>query len=252
MGSGCGKVRGEKALAQGRKFYVTAAVAGIVVCLAIPAEAQLFGSAAGPAGFYIGAEGGWTDLLAATNTGDCAGGCRPPFPGAQAVSLERFSAGFNFGGRAGYQWGAWRFEGEVNYRRNDSHGLDMVFPTQRTGRSDGADRRSISEMANLIYDIDLGWPVTPHIGGGVGAAQVTRNLSNRFGGTHDTVTVLAYQGLAGIRYRVTPAVALDIDYRYFATDDTKFTSTNPSTIKSDYGSHNVVVSLTWLFGSPLP
>jgi opacity protein-like surface antigen len=56
-----------------------------------------------------------------------------------------------------------------------------------------AERHSVAEMANLIYDFDLGlgFPVTPHVGGGIGAAQVTRNLSNRFGGTHDTVTVFA-------------------------------------------------------------
>jgi len=217
------------------------------------ARAQFVAPAAGPGGFYIGPEGGWTGLLTATNTGDCGGGCIPPSPGFQAVSLERFSAGYNVGGRAGYQLGAWRFEGEINYRHNDSHGLDMVSPILRRGRADGAERHSVSEMANLIYDFDLGWLVTPHLGGGVGAAEVTRNLSNRFGGTHDTVTAFAYQGLAGVRYRINPALALDVDYRYFATSATDFISTNPDLIKSDYGSHNVVVSLTWLFGaSPLP
>lgn len=240
-------------MVHGWKFGSLAVVAGIAACLAIPAQAQLFAPAAGPAGYYLGAEGGWTDLLTATNTGDCGGGCIPPSPGFQAVSLERFSAGYDVGGRAGYQLGAWRFEGEINYRHNDSHGLDMVSPLHRRGRADGAERHSVSEMANLIYDIDLGWPVTPHLGGGVGAAEVTRNLSNRFGGTHDTVTAFAYQGLAGVRYRINPALALDIDYRYFATSATDFTSTNPDLIESDYGSHNIVVSLTWLFGaSALP
>jgi opacity protein-like surface antigen len=52
-------------------------------------------------------------------------------------------------------------------------------------------------MANLIYDFDLGWPVTPHAGGGIGAAQVTRNLSNIFGGTHDTVRFLPTKRSAG-------------------------------------------------------
>jgi opacity protein-like surface antigen len=54
-----------------------------------------------------------------------------------------------------------------------------------------------------------------------------------FGGTHDTVTVLAYQALAGVRYRINPALALNINYRYFATSSTDFTSTNPDLIKSD-------------------
>ena len=115
-----------------------------------------------------------------------------------------------------------------------------------------AERHSVAEMANLIYDFDLGlgFPVTPHVGGGIGAAQVTRNLSNRFGGTHDMVTVFAYQAIGGLRYMVLPSVALDIDYRYFATTGTTFTSTNPDQIRSDYPTHNIVASVSWLFGVP--
>jgi opacity protein-like surface antigen len=212
---------------------------GVAFCLAIPARAQAV--APGAEGFYIGGEGGWTDLLAATNTGD------------GAVALERFQAGFDAGGRAGYQEGPWRFEGEIDYRQNDTQHLQMLSPANRPGRAAGAERHAVSEMANVIYDIDLGWPVTPHVGGGVGAAEVTRNLSNQFGGTHDTATVFAYQFLGGLRYWINPALALDLDYRYFATTSTTFISTNPDTINSDYQTHNVVVSLTWLFGgSPLP
>ena len=80
--------------------------------------------------------------------------------------------------------------------------------------------------------------------------KVTRNLSDRFGGTHDTVTVFAYQGIGGLRYMILPSVALDIDYRYFATSGTTFTSTNPDQIRSDYPTHNVIGSVTWLFGVP--
>ncbi len=204
-------------------------------------------------GFYIGAQGGWTHLNLARNTGDCAGGCIPPSPGFQAVSHETFHDGFNVGGRVGYQAGPWRFEAEFAYRANDTEQLQMISPRNRPGRAAGAERHTVSEMANLIYDIDAGWPVTPHLGGGIGAAEVTRNLSNMFGGTHDTVTVFVYQAIAGFRYRINPAFAFDVDYRYFATSGTDFTSTNPSLIKSDYGTHNVVASLTWLFGtSPLP
>src|SRR5205814_4052600 len=176
-----------------------------------------------------------------------------PFAGQNAQSLESFEDGFNVGGRAGFKMGPWRFEGELSYRANDSHHLQMVCPSNRTGRSAGAERHSLAEMANVIYDFDLGLglPLTPHVGGGIGAAQVTRNLSNIFGGTHDTVTVFAYQAIGGLRYKINPALAFDVDYRYFATTATNFTSTTADLIKSDYGTHNVVASLTWLFGVPL-
>ena len=108
-------------------------------------------------------------------------------------------------------------------------------------------------MANLIYDFDLGWPITPHVGGGVGAAQVHQNLNPSNGsGTHSSGTVFAYQGIAGLRYFITPAVALDLDYRYFATVAPTFTTVGAVAVKSDYETHNLVASLTLLFGALPP
>jgi OOP family OmpA-OmpF porin len=230
-------------MGQVRKF---AAAAAIVTALAVPAQAELML----PGSFYIGAEGGWTKLLDVTNSG------RPtsigPFAGQNAQSIESFDDGFNVGGRAGFQWGPWRLEGELSYRKNDTHNLQQQVPRNRQGRFAGAERHSLAEMVNLIYDLHLGlgWPVTPHVGGGIGAAEVTRNLSNIFGGTHDTVTVFAYQAIGGFRYMALPSLAFDIDYRYLATTQTTFVSTNPDDIRSSYPSHNIVASVSWLFGMP--
>jgi OOP family OmpA-OmpF porin len=230
-------------MGQGFKFIAAAAV-GALAALAVPARAQMLL----PGNFYIGAQGGWTHLETVTNDG------HPqrigPFAGQNAQSVESFDDGFNAGGRAGFKMGPWRLEGELSYRANDSHHLQMVAPSNRTGRSAGSERHSLAEMVNVIYDLDLGWgwPLTPHIGGGIGAAQVTRNLSNIFGGTHDTVTVFAYQAIGGVRYMVLPSIAFDIDYRYFATTGTTFTTTNPDQIRSSYPTHNIVASVSWLFG----
>jgi len=230
-------------MGQAVKFVAVAAVSALAA-LASAARAQMLL----PGSFYIGAQGGWTHLETVTNNG------HPqrigPFAGQNAQSLESFDDGYNVGGRAGFKMGSWRFEGELSYRANDSHHLQMVSPSNRAGRSAGSERHSLAEMGNVIYDLDLGlgWPLTPHIGGGIGAAQVTRNLSNIFGGTHDTVTVFAYQAIGGLRYMVLPSLAFDIDYRYFATTDTTFTSTNPDQIRSSYPTHNIVASVSWLFG----
>jgi opacity protein-like surface antigen len=236
----------------GLRWKSVAAAAAVAIVVASPAGAQLLAASpappptAWPSSFYVGPEAGWTDLITVSNTTDSA--TQGPDKGLRAVSLEKFSAGFNAGGRAGYRWGPWRFEAEINYRHSDTLGLQMITPVNRPGRAAGAERYAVSEMVNGIYDFELGWPVTPHVGGGIGAAEVTRNLSNIFGGTNDTVAVFAYQAIAGIRYPINPALALDIDYRYFATSDTNFISTNPDLIKSNYSTHNVVVSLTWQFG----
>jgi opacity protein-like surface antigen len=223
-----------------------AIVAAFVIPAAIaPAYGQTLGALPGA---YVGVEGGYTDLLTATNRGFNI--TQGPNRGLNATSVEQFRGGYNIGGRAGFQLGAWRLEGEVNYRtKNLGRGVQMISPVNRVGRGQNAERHSVSEMANVIYDLDIGLPVSPHIGGGIGAAEVTRNLTNIFGGTHDTVTVFAYQGMAGLRYWLSPAVAIDLDYRYFATTDTTFLSTNVGgdRIHSDYGTHNVIASLVYRF-----
>src|SRR5579885_3424201 len=74
-----------------------------VAALVAGAQAQ---AQNGPGSFYIGGEGGWTSLENQKAT---------------AVGLSgtvHADDGFNVGGRAGYMWGPWRFEEEVNYRRN--------------------------------------------------------------------------------------------------------------------------------------
>ncbi len=44
-------------------------------------------------------------------------------------------------------------------------------------------------MTNAIYDFTLGWPITPHIGGGIGAVDVFRSL----GGTATVTTPTGQQ-----------------------------------------------------------
>ena len=232
------------------KLRNAAIIAASVIAAAIlPANAQIEGVLPPLPGAYVGLEGGYTDLLRATNRGFNI--TQGPNTGLNSTSVEQFRGGFNIGGRAGFQLGPVRLEGEVNYRdKNLGRGVQMISPVNRVGRGQNAERHSVSEMANLIYDLDLGLPISPHIGGGIGAAEVTRNLQNIFGGTHDTVTVFAYQGMAGLRYWLSPAVAFDLDYRYFATTETTFLSTNVGgdKIHSDYRTHNVIASLVYRFG----
>ena len=120
-----------------------------------------------------------------------------------------------------------------------------------------------SFMANGIYDFSLGWPVTPHIGMGIGLAEVSGSVSTPNFGTFSksSDTLFAYQAIAGIRYMFMPSLAFDLDYRYRGSSDatrrtTAFTLngvTFPSkTYSGSTNSHNVVASLTWLFAAPPP
>src|SRR5271166_1797660 len=124
-----------------------------------------------PGAFYIGPEGGWTSLSNQNDTVPALGGF--PLGNRQGQS---YNSGFNAGARGGYQWGPWRFEEEYSYRNN---GLSKFGPfTAGSGNNQfTGSRHTNSIMTNVIYDFTLGWPVTPHVGFGVGAVDIVDGVS---------------------------------------------------------------------------
>jgi OmpA-OmpF porin, OOP family len=215
--------------------------AGVALAVAMSwanAQAQLFAMPSGGA-WYFGGEGGWTSLE--TRNGKALGS-----------TFEQTSKdGFNVGARAGYAWGPWRFEEEFRFQQEGQQGLTWFG--QHVGTN--GDHDAYAFMTNLIYDFTLGWPITPHIGGGIGAV----GLHDAFGikgvgtiGGH-TEWEFGYQGIAGVRYNINPALAFDIDYRYLATTDPTF-HTRPFRIPytSEYATHSLVASLSVMFGAPPP
>src|SRR5215468_463716 len=118
-------------------------------------------------------------------------------------------------------------------------------------------------MANGIYDFTLGWPITPHIGFGIGIVEVngTINAPGLGSFSKSSDTLFAYQAFAGFRYMFTPSLALDLDYRYRGSSDatwrTRAFTLNgvnfPSkTFSGSTNTNNVVASVTWLFNAPPP
>jgi OmpA-OmpF porin, OOP family len=190
--------------------------------------------------YYIGAQAGWTGLPYQTDTIDRL----RPIP-------VGFSAGYNVGVRGGYQLGAWRFEEELSFRRNN---------TVEFGNSDGTNgisgtRRTHSIMTNVIYDLPTGRPITPHIGVGIGAMDVFDGLStSRIGQVfNDSNWQFGYQAIAGLRYDINPLLALDFDYRYLATTESTFRIPNTALhYHSSANTNNFVASVTYRFSPPSP
>jgi opacity protein-like surface antigen len=166
-----------------------------------------------------------------------------------------FDSGFNVGGRVGYQWGPWRLEEEYNYRNSGLSSLghaNTVDGVTPGGRTFDGQRTSHAIMTNLIYDFTIGWPVSPHVGVGVGAVDIIDNVSlnpttvngrpgivgpvpgtipavlfpvpQTFSGTYlkGSSWQFGYQAIGGLRYDFSPAVSFDLDYRYLATTDPTF------------------------------
>jgi OOP family OmpA-OmpF porin len=192
--------------------------------------------------FYLGGEGGWTDLETRKD--------RLPFGGERTS----FDSGFNAGARAGFEWGPWRFEEEYRYQQNNLTGLSLGG-RPFGGVSGGREAHAI--MTNAIYDFNFGWPVTPHLGVGIGAVDLIDTLKYRTGrggplNASSNDWELGYQGIAGIRYNVSPNVALDLDYRYLATTDASFSLPVAGHYHSGYETHNILASLTYRFAAASP
>jgi OmpA-OmpF porin, OOP family len=208
-------------------------------CLAL--AAALFVNDA-RAQFYVGAEGSWTGLPDQTIT----------VPGLFSTSLK-FNTGFNAGMRLGYEWGPWRFEEEYSYRQNGLPNNLSLFGLPITGIS--GNRHTNSIMTNVLYDFTLGSPITPHFGVGIGAVNIHDGV--RLPGIgqfiNDSTWQFGYQGIAGIRYNLSPTLTLDLDYRYLATTQPTFRILNNNLLRyrSGYNTNNFVASIIYRF-APRP
>jgi len=244
------------------RYLLGAGVALAVAFGGVQAHAQLniFGPYP-PGAFYLGPEGGWTSLQDQNDKFRVPTGVANGTNGPKVI----FNSGYNVGGRAGYMWGPWRFEGEFSYQNNGLQSFAGAGNQIVNGN-----RHADAIMANAIYDFTFGWPITPHIGAGVGAVDVVDGVSlkgtrlpsgfSSFPSLNGNDWSFGYQGIAGVRYMINPNLALDVDYRYLATPNFTINSkgtTLGSTVsgvsyKTGYNTQNIVASITMLFGAPPP
>jgi len=220
-----------------------------------------------------------------------------------------FKTGFVLGGNAGIEWGnGLRTEVELAFRQNNSkkhvrlrthysYGF-LTATTTTTGEgatnthtfrthvtADHQDNevpanlrmRAWSLMANAWYDFDLGLPITPYVGGGIGMAMV--KVSGKLGRTEnaDTTTttgegttvvhthprtvnvinlyekndtVFAWQLGVGASMPITDSVKAFVDYRYFSANDAHLKlepGFHGGGVDADFNSHSVMAGLRFNF-----
>ena len=235
--------------------YLLGATAALVVAFGCAEANAQFAWLGGPypVTWYVGPEGGWTSL---SNQKDTV--TTPTFLVNGAGPFNRFNlsarydSGFNAGARLGLQYGPLRVEEEYSYRHNGLSSLGGFFGPNVNSAFSG-NRNTNSIMTNFIYDFTIGWPVSPHIGFGIGAVNNNDSVSLRtinsgptpliftapgvagaavipanstLGGTFlkGNTWNFGYQAIAGFRYDINPLLAFDLDYRYLATTDPTFSN----------------------------
>src|ERR1700720_464644 len=249
------------------RYLISAGAALAVAFGCAEANAQFaFMGGPYPTLFYVGPEGGWTSLsnqrdqIRTTpfrvDSGLGLAGANGPFF-SNFNGSARYNSGFNAGGRLGLQYGPWRVEEEYSYRRNGLSSFGGFFNPGGTNAFSG-ERVTHSIMTNVIYDFTIGWPVTPHIGFGIGAVDNVDSISLNtvtlnglgmttvsgpggvlgrigagtpfpnptLGGTFlkGSQWNFGYQAIVGVRYDINPLLAFDLDYRYLATTSPTFTN----------------------------
>ena len=133
----------------------------------------------------------------------------------------KFKTGYDIDAIAGYKLGFIRLEGEAGYKNAKVKSLGVSTPLitavgTAAGTTATADDFSVGNhigiktlMANALLDGNFGGGFGGYAGGGAGRAWA--NLSG------DSDSAWAFQGIAGLRYALTPNVDAGVKYRYFHT-----------------------------------
>lgn len=160
----------------------------------------------------------------------------------QAGGVFGLDASFDPGGAAatafGFEWiDGWRFEGELSWRRNAFDSIDNV-PV------DGGNVEIHAAMINVYYGFRKGATVNPYIGAGVGGARLAvGNLAVGAATVDDFGGGMAWQGIAGVDFALSPLWTLWVDYRYFAVDEVKMTDSLQIPFKTDYMASTAMLGL---------
>jgi len=226
------------------------------ILMAATASVAFAGPAfAGADGPYVGIEGGATfprstDLdVVLNNTTTYDNGYKVDF-----------KTGYDVDAILGYKLGPVRLEGEAGYKRARVKSLGASTPLvtdvgTAAGTTATAADFSVGNhigiktlMANALLDGDFGGGFGGYAGGGAGRAWA--NFSG------DSDSAWAFQGIAGLRYALTPNVDAGVKYRYFHTaklgfDDGFTVNSVPFTTsaRGNYDSHSVLASLVYNFNS---
>lgn len=197
------------------------------------------------------------------------------FQSSQSVDTS-FKTGFVLGGNAGIEWGnGLRTELELAFRQNNSKSHARVRTTYKIGYSTTSGEggapyrvtstlssrdsvvpsnirlRAWSLLANAWYDFDLGLPITPYVGGGLGMAMV--KISGDLDGARlyeKNDTVFAWQVGAGASLPISDTMKLFADYRYFSASDAHLKlepGYHGGNIDADFNSHTVMLGVRFNF-----
>jgi opacity protein-like surface antigen len=228
--------------------------------LAAAAAAMATPAIAAADGPYVGVEGGVTIPNSSDYDVTLTNGTTATSTTYDKGYKVKHKKGYDVDLLAGYKLGLFRLEGEAGYQRAKVKSLTVSSPIltdvgTATGTTVTASNFPVGShigvtklMANALIDGDFGGGFGGYAGGGAGRAWT------KFSGDKDNAW--AYQGIAGLRYALTPNLDAGVKYEYFRTGKLNFSDafavngTNyTSSAKGHFASNNVLASLVYNFNS---
>jgi OmpA-OmpF porin, OOP family len=176
-------------------------------------------------------------------------------PRSAALDLDK---GFDFGGVVGYDFGGFRLESEVSYRKanmNRARGSSpFINSTAGTGLVSGdvpvnGNANALSFMLNGLFDFGDDDGLQGFVGGGVGVARVDVNTIYAAPAyLDDSDTGLAWQALAGIRAPLSGSWDVGLKYRFFNAPNVDLVDRFGNDVETRFRSHSLMGSLIYNFG----
>jgi OOP family OmpA-OmpF porin len=167
------------------------------------------------------------------------------------LASSKQKKGFDVDGIIGYDFGAFRLEGEVGYKQSIVKSISTEGPYDSYGRTS-----VLSFMVNGMLDFGSDDGLSGFVGGGAGVGRVKLgNYGIRIPVGNgqivsDSDTGFAYQAIAGIRYPVTTNVDVGLKYRFFNENRVDLVNTNGVNQRTRFRSHSLLASLIYNFGEP--
>jgi opacity protein-like surface antigen len=207
------------------------------------------------------------------------------FPGSLQNHGFGFDSSTSFDLGVGYQFNNWlraditgEYRGKANLHGSQSIPTNSAFALANDQVQVNNYTGSKSEwvfMANAYVDLGTWWGVTPFVGAGIGTARNTISglrddgfTAPNFGAVTGVSTFygddaskwnFAWALHAGLSYRVTPNVSLELAYRYISLGDGMTGATHPFDgparasdpfILKDITSHDVKFGVRWELEAP--
>lgn len=157
------------------------------------------------------------------------------------------------GGTFGYQAGPW--SAGLQYIFTNNPATMTTIPGFKFPVSGNTQANSFMAIGSYDFTIAPTWPVTPHLGFGVGVADLTTHQTYRSitpPGINSSSTVFAYEGFVGVDWAIAPNLALTLDFLHLGTDHPTYMDAFHDRVRSSYTTNSVLIGLRYNFGTAPP